>query len=221
MIILQMAIIERLAVDLLDIREWQLAVRLALVLDDDAYDAGSLVEEMIPLYWERVGDREQTLFPDNIYRPLYYIHVWSTKKNFSEGTRAYMMVISGHLEGCLMFLTSSPPSKFGVPSNPFGRLIGPLKASGILSAELADHLWKFNAAVNIPSKHFGAYIPTHWTDERTFSVFEAACALVMMRKLSIQLFDILAAKGVILPHGWPSFKEEWLFWSRSFNQDND
>ena len=72
-----MTAIERLAVDLLDERELQLAERLRLLLDDDTYDAESLVAEIIPIYWERVGDIELTLSPDNIYRPLYYIHGWS------------------------------------------------------------------------------------------------------------------------------------------------
>jgi hypothetical protein len=213
--------IEQLAVDLLDEREWQLANRLALILDDDMYDASSLVEEMIPIYWERVGDRKHTLLPDNIYRPLYYIHRWSNNRNFRDNTRGYMMVISAHLEGCLIYLTSCPPSKYGVSPRPFGRLVGPLKRSGILSSELADQLWKFNAAINIPSKHFDAYIPTHWLNERTFSVFETSCALVMMRKLSMQLFAILKANGVVLPYGWPEFKDEWLSWSRMINQDSE
>ena len=165
-----MSTIEQLAVGLLDEREWQLAKRLALILDDDAYDANSLIEEIIPIYWERVGDRERTLFPDNIYRPLYYIHGWSGNRNFRDSTRAYMLVISGHIEGCLMYLTSSPPSQYGVPSRPFGRLIHPLKKSGILSSALADQLWKFSAAINVSSKHFGAYIPTHGLNERSFSV---------------------------------------------------
>jgi hypothetical protein len=210
-------IIERLAVDLLDMREWQLAERLALVLDDETYDAGSLVADMIPIYKERVDGRVRTLFPDNIYRPLYYIHSWSTQNNFREITRAYMGVISSHLEGCLMVLTSSPPAPYGVSPKPFGRLVGPLKETGILSMELADQLWRFNAAINIPSKHFGAYLPSHWLDERTFSVFETACALVIMRRLSIQLFELLKMKGLALPQGWPELKDEWLLWSHKFN----
>jgi len=212
-----MSDIERFAVEILDQRELQLARHLAFLLDDDSYDSLSLVEEIIPIYWEGVGNRKQTLFPDNIYRPLYYIHLWSDKSNFRDSTRAYMMVISGHLEGCLMYLTSSPPSQYGVPSKPFGRLVRPLKASGILSAELADQLWKFNAIINVPSKHFGTYVPTHWLDERTFSVFETACALVLMRKLSMKLFEILKVNGVILPHGWPEFKDEWLSWYPKIN----
>ena len=50
---------------------------------------------------------------------------------------------------------------------------------------------------------------------RTFSVQEAALAFVMMRNLSIQLFEVLETRGVILPHGWKDFKEEWLAWDRS------
>lgn len=212
-----MSDIERFAVEIFDQKELQLSRHLAFLLEDDSCDSSSLVEEMIPIYWEGVGDRKRTLFPDNIYRPLYYIHVWSSTCNFRDSTRAYMMVISGHLEGCLMYLTSSPPSQYGVPSQPFGRLVRPLKASGILSAELADQLWKFNAAINVPSKHFGTYVPTHWLDERTFSVFETTCALVLMRKLSMKLFEILKVNGVILPHGWPEFKDEWLSWSPKIN----
>ncbi len=62
-----MTAIKQLAVELLDEREWQLVKRLALILDDDAFDAGSIIVEIIPIYKERVGAREQTLFPDNIY----------------------------------------------------------------------------------------------------------------------------------------------------------
>lgn len=185
------------------------------------YDAASLVEEILPVYCERVGDKDHILFPSNIYRPLYYIHSWSSPGNFRESTRAYMIVISGHLEGCLLFLISSRPSKYGAPSQPFGRLIDPLKASGILSAELADQLLKFNTAVNVPSKHFGAYIPTHWLNERTFSVMETTCAFVLMRKLSIQLFALLKANSVVLPHRWPEFKDEWLSWSHKINPDSE
>jgi ABC-type multidrug transport system ATPase subunit len=44
-------------------------------------------------------------------------------------------------------------------------------------------------------------------------------AIVMMRKLSIQLFALLRANGVSLPQGWPEFKDEWLSWFREYNND--
>ena len=116
-----------------------------------------------------------------------------------------------------MYLTPSPPPKTGVSPQPFGRLIRPLKASGILSPKLAEELLKFNALINVPSKHFGAYVPTRWLDERTFSVLEVSSALVIMRRLSIQLFAILNMNGVVLPSAWPELKDEWLSWSRLFD----
>ena len=67
----------------------------------------------------------------------------------------------------------------------FGPLVKRLKDDGVLPAELARHLWKFNDSVNVASKHFDAYMPTRRLRERTFSVMEAAWALVLMRKLSM------------------------------------
>jgi hypothetical protein len=61
--------IERLAFDLLDQRELQLAKHLSLLLGDDKWDAGPLVGEILPVYWEKVGDRLQNCHPGNIYRP--------------------------------------------------------------------------------------------------------------------------------------------------------
>lgn len=211
-----MSAIEQLAIATLDHQELQLAKRLALLLDDDRWDSGSLIEGMIPIYWERVGDRLCNLSPGNIYRPLYYVHKLVYERNFRDNTRAFMETISGHLEGCLLNLTPFSPKHRG-PHKPFGRLVGPLKKAGVLSEELADQLWRFNEAVNVSSKHFGAYMPTRWPDERTFSVKEATCAFLLMRRFSIQLFGLLKTNGVVLPQGWPDFKNEWLSWSREIN----
>lgn len=213
-----MSEIERLAFDLLDKRELQLANHLSLLLEGDKWDAGPLVEEILPVYWEKVGDRSQNLHPGNIYRPLNYIHVWSSLGDFKDRTRAYMDVISSHLEGCLQNLTTSHGEHRTMP-RAFGPVVEQLKKTGILSAELADHLRKFNAVINVPAKHFGAYAPTRWLDERTFSMIETVYAIVIMRKLSMQLFALLKANGVSLPHGWPAFKDEWLSWFREYSKD--
>lgn len=213
-----MSDIERLAFDLLDQRELRLANHLSLLLGDDKWDAGPLVGEMLPVYWEKIGDRSQNCHPGNIYRPLNYIHVWSSLGDFKDSTRAYMGVISSHIEGCLQNLVTFP-SEGRAMSRAFGPLVAQLKKTGVLSAELADHLWKFNAVINMPAKHFGTYAPTRWLDERTFSVIETVYAIVIMRKLSIQLFALLKTNGVPLPHGWPEFKDEWLSSFHEFNND--
>lgn len=207
-----MTAIEQLASDLLDGRDTQLAARLAIVLDDDTYDAESLVGDILPVYWQRVGDVVETLSPDNIYRPLYYVHTWSSQRNFKEITRAYMEVISSHLEGCLKNLLPLPITGRS-SSGPFGTLVIQLAGSGILPAGIADDLRRFNAAVNVASKHFDAYMPSRNLGQRTFSVSESSLAVVLMRKLSMQLFAILGSRGLSLPQGWPTFKENWLSWS--------
>jgi len=52
-----MSDIKRLAFDLLNERELQLAHHLSLLLGNDKWDAGSLVGEILPIYWEKVGYR--------------------------------------------------------------------------------------------------------------------------------------------------------------------
>jgi len=211
--------IELLADDLLDQREIQLAEHLATLLDDDKIDSGSLIEDIIPIYWEKVDDRLRSLDPDAIYRPLYYIHSYGSLRYFRSRTRTYITFVSNHLEGCLINLTPSPPRYRGT-HRPFGGLVNQLQTSGILSAELANQLLRFNALFNVPSKHFNAYTPTHWLEERTFNVMETAYAFMLMRTLSIKLFVLLNANGITLPHDWPDFKNEWLSWSRKINSES-
>ena len=129
-----------------------------------------------------------------------------------------MLFISGHIEGCLQQLMPLPRDDRKI-SKTFGPLITRLKKEGVLPADLAEQLWKFNEAINVSSKHFGAYIPTRRLGERTFSVIETTWALVLMRRLSMQLFDLLKTRGKPLPRQWPAFKEEWLTWAREI-QDN-
>jgi hypothetical protein len=210
-----MTAISELANEVLDKRELQLAERLAHLFDDDKWDAASLIESIIPVYWEHVDDLDRTLDPDSVFRPLYYIHIHAgtNSKAFRENTRSYMLSISGHIEGCLQQLMPLPTDDRKI-SKAFGPLVARLKKEEILPEDLAKLLWKFNEAINIPSKHFGAYIPTRRLKERTFSVIETAWALVIMRKLSMQLFDLLKTRGRTLPRQWPAFNEEWLTWAR-------
>ncbi len=216
----KMSEIERLAFDLLNETELQLADHLLFLLGDDKWDAGTLVGEILPVYWEKVGDRSQNCYPGNIYRPLNYIHVWSAGGGFKDSTRAYMDVISSHIEGCLQNLLKLPI--YGREMlRAFGPGVAELKKQKILSAELANQLWRFNDVINVPAKRFGAYAPTNWLDERTFSASETVLAIVIMRKLSMQLFELLKTNGVFPTHEWPEFRDEWLSCFPEFHSDPD
>ncbi len=213
-----MSEIERLAFDLLDETELQLADHLSFLLGDDKWDAGPLVGEILPVYWEKVGDRSQNCYPGNIYRPLNYIHVWSSRGGFKDSTRAYMDVLSSHIEGCLQNLLGLSVYGRGM-ARAFGPAVIKLEKQKILSAALARQLLRFNEVINVPAKHFGAYMPTNWLDERTFNPGETVLAILIMRRLSMQLFKLLKANGVSMAHEWPEFRDEWFSRFPEFHGD--
>jgi hypothetical protein len=115
-------------------------------------------------------------------------------------------MVCGHLEACLERLTPQSPPKSRHPTTPFGALASSLYRTGVIAQTLADRLYRFNKVVNVASGHS--------PNERRFSVSDAALAFVMMRKLSIQLFTALKARGVNLPTRWKDLDETWLTWDR-------
>jgi uncharacterized protein YktA (UPF0223 family) len=197
--------------DFLDECELSLANHLTELLKDNKWDSGSFILSIIPIFWEDIEQRyRQTIEPDPIYRPLYYVHSYGGTANFENITRIFIISICSHLEGCLVYLTPSPP-KYRMPSRPFGTLVEKLWDQKVLSDDLADKLRRFNNSFNIPSKHFNARFRSRSRlDERTFSIYEAALAFVMMRNLSIQLFRLLKKRGVNISAQWPEFNEDWL-----------
>jgi hypothetical protein len=209
---MNMTNIEQFALKTLGPMGAEFAKHLAMLLEDNKYDPQPVVGSILPVYWEHEDDVDVTLSPDNIYRPLYYIHMNSGDRNFERNTRSFLMYVSAHLEGCLKNFIPSLPQNRTTGREPFGSLIKPLKELGILTDKLAVDLKIFNDLINVPSKHFSAYTPTRKLNERTFSVLETAYAVVLMRKLSIELFSILKSRGIALPQGWPDFKDELLSW---------
>jgi hypothetical protein len=200
---------ETLATELLGPKERLLVEHLSKVFPDNTVDTGALILEIIPKYWKREGERVLTLEPDGVYRPFLYIHSYGGRADFPDVTRTFIENVSVHLEGCLQQLTPRPPKSRG-PTVPFGQLIKLLEGDGVLSEELAHHLWLFNACFNVPSKHPQTYVVTRRVDRRTFSVADAALAFVLMRQLSLSLFDLMKKKAVVLPQEWPPFDEKWL-----------
>jgi hypothetical protein len=207
-----MSAIEEFAREFLDKKELELAAYLSRLLrNPNCIYVGVLVSEILPTYSEKHDGYSRTLEPDPIYRPLYYLHTFADTRNFKQFTRIFLIMASSHLEGCLLWLTKTPPKYRGSSSKPFGQLVVELLGERILSRELADQLLKFNRLFNVPAKHMAAfYRPHSRTDERTFTCFDASLAFMAMRKLSIELFKILQTRGIYLPQVWKEFDDNWL-----------
>lgn len=204
--------IEMLGQRYLDVRELQLAEKLSNLLADANYDAAALVSEIIPEY--SIGN--STIEPDMIYRSLMYLESYANSRNFARVTRIFILNACWHIEGCLVFLAGPPPESRS-SNGPFGSLLYLLKKRGVISDRLALELKRFNDAVYIPAHHPNArFTPMSPIDRATFSILEAALTLMMMRKLSMQLFPLLLVRGVELPNKWKEFDVEWLSKDYSF-----
>jgi hypothetical protein len=123
-----------------------------------------------------------------------------------------MHMTGQHIESCLKCLAEyAPRIPLSLRYQPLGkRLIEELEKAGVLPLGLAEQLLTFTFVINVPAKHIAAKSVNAELDKRTFGVLDAALAFVIMRKLSIQLFDILRDNGVVLPQGWKDFDENWL-----------
>jgi hypothetical protein len=219
-----MSAIEEFARDILDEKELELALYLSkLLANPNNFIVGILVSKILPTYSEKRGDSSYTLDPDPIYRPLYYVHGYANTRHFKDNTRIFLDMTAAHLEGCLLWLTRTPP-KFRSAPKPFGPLVLQLLHEGLLPRELADELLRFNKIVNVPAKHMTSFYKPHSRiDERTFSCLDASLAFMAMRKLSIELFKILCSRGINLPSSWKEFDEQWLSpsWSSKRLKDYD
>jgi hypothetical protein len=151
--------------------------------------------------------------------------MYANSRHFKENTRIFLNNAAGHLEGCLLWLTKTPPKyRSSISIKPFGGLVYELFKNGILTEETSNHLLTFNRLVNVPAKHITAYYkPRSRLDERTFSCLETVLGFITMRKLSIQLFKILKEKGICLPQDWPEFDDYWLspIWSSIEHEDDE
>jgi len=102
--------IEEFAREFLDKKELELAAYLSRLLENPrCVYAGVLVSEILPAYSEKRGESFRSLEPDPIYRPLYYLHMYANGRRFKENTRIFLDMAGSHLEGCLLWLTKTPP----------------------------------------------------------------------------------------------------------------
>lgn len=210
--------IEALAQELLSEEELALALKLSEVLEDSNYDAVGLLHKVLPKYWVRDGGSVRSLSPRSVYRPFYYVATYAESPHFEEHSRIFIDNVCGHIEGCLHWLVKATvgSERGGLP---FGPLVKLLEEAQIVETELADQLMIFNRVVYIPAKHHTVQDFLGLSlDERSFSVQDASFALVLARKLSVQLFDLLRSHGEPIPADWKPFSSAWLTWRRLVSQ---
>jgi hypothetical protein len=202
--------VAQFADSILDENERMLGQHLAELLGSTEDTGASLIAQILPIYCEKRGDTACVFEPRNVYKSLHYID-WHWKDRPAD-TRYLMHMTGQHIESCLKCLAEhAPRTPSSLRYQPLGkRLIEELEKAGALPSGLAEHLLTFSFVINVPAKHISAKRVNAELDKRTFSVLEAALAFVIMRKLSIQLFDILRENGVVLPQGWKDFNEDWL-----------
>jgi len=85
---------------------------------------------------------------------------------------------------------------------------------GVLLSNLADKMLEFNRLVDVLGKHPSAdpFLPRR-LDARSFTLREVTLLLMVMRQLSISLFDLLKRQGIHLQQEWKEFKSEWIKWN--------
>ena len=206
--------IELLAKKLLGEREFRLALHLAGLMERPDYRATYLIRQIIPVYHKN----RQTLEPRGVYRLLYYVDTYSTGGHKRRLVRFFIHMMCNHIEECLEALYGNViPRPWG---QPMGRLVIELNRNDVIPDELAEQLSAFNKVVFVPAKHFvnRENLPRS-IDKRTFGVLDGTLTFVMMRKLSIQLFEIMRGHGIILPEGWKDFDDRWLSWNEKVDSE--
>lgn len=195
-----------LADSLLTEKEVALAERLNYLIETGKMrQAWTLLEQILPKFWKEERGVFRTLSPDSVYRTLYYLdepHI------FVRVPRHMIALMGDHLQGLLDHLADR---RYGLP---LGRLVNTLRNAKQLPRDLASQLLEFNS-VYIRAKHLSAdpFLQTR-LDLRTFSTREAILSLIIMRQLSMRLFDLLKKKGKPLPEDWKQIDSEWLTWNR-------
>jgi hypothetical protein len=195
--------ISHLAESLLAENEIALANRLDyLIKRRKIMKAWALLEQVLPKFWKEERGIFRTLSPDSIYRTLYYL---DEPNDFVRSPRHMIVFMGNHLEGLLEYLMD-------IHGLPLGGLIYAL--SKMITATLISPLLEFNK-IYVRAKHLSAdpYLEKR-LDRRTFSTREAIFCLIIMRHLSVKLFDALRENGKPLVENWKQIDPEWLSWDR-------
>lgn len=195
--------ISHLAQSILSENETALASRLYyLIKQRKMTKAWALLEQILPKFWRGEKNSLRTLWPDGVYRTLYYL---DEPYDFVRNPRHMIVLMGNHLEGLLERL-------MGIHGSPLGCLITAF--AKIRDKRLTQLLREFNK-IYVLAKHPSAdpFLEKR-LDRRTFSARDAIFCLIIMRHLSIQLFDLLRENGKPLEEGWKPIDPEWLSWDR-------
>jgi len=195
--------ISRLTDSLLTDKEITLAKRLNyLIRTKRMKQAWALLEQVLPKYWKEERGILRTLSPDSVYRPIYYLN---EPYEFVRNPRHMIVLMGNHLGGLLEHLMD-------LHGPPLGGLTNAL--SKTKPSKLTSLLLEFNS-IYVRAKHPSAdpFLQKR-LDRRTFPTREAIFCLIMMRHLSMKLFDLLRENGKPLAEGWKQIDSEWLSWNR-------
>ena len=199
-------LVESLANRLLSVEEIAVANRIEWLVDHGKIKkAQSLIQDIFPKYCSVRGGIPFTLWPDDVYRPLYYL---DDPPAFLKLSSFVVHCMGEHLEGLLkLFPGAHEKLALGAQSKQL--------KSEVLPSNLADELLEFNRLADVPAKHPSAdpFLPRR-LDVRSFTLREVTLLLMVMRQLSISLFALLKRQGIHFQEEWKEFKSEWIRWDR-------
>ena len=199
-------LVESLARRLLNVDEIAVAYRIEwLITQRKIRKAWSLLQDILPKYCRVRRGIPFTLWPDDVYRPLYYL---DDPPAFLKQSSFIVHCMGEHLEGLLKLF---PGAHEKLPLGAQTRLL----KEKMLPSNLADELLEFNELADIPAKHPSAdpFLPSR-VDVRSFTLREITLLFMMMRYLSISIFALLKRRGIHFQEEWKEFKSEWIEWDR-------
>jgi len=195
-----------LANQLLSADETAVANRIEWLVDHGkTRKAKSLVQDILPKYCDVRRGIPFTLWPDDVYRPLYYL---DDPQAFLTYSSFIVHCMGEHLEGLLKcFPEAHRKLALGAQTK--------LLEGKVLPSDLANELFEFNRVAAVPAKHPSAnpLLPSR-LDVRSFTLREVTLLLMVMRHLSISIFALLKRQGVQFQEEWKEFKSEWIEWDR-------
>ncbi len=199
-------LIESWASRLLSIDEISVASRIEWLITRRKFKkAQSLIQTILPKYCDVRKGIPFTLWPDDVYRTLYYL---DNPQGFLKNSSFIVHCMAAHLEGLLKwFPGANKKLALGAQTK--------LLKDRALPSNLVNELLEFNRLAAVPAKHPSAnsFLPSR-LDVRSFTLREITLLLMVMRRLSIAIFALLKQQGINFQEEWKEYKPEWTKWNQ-------